>query len=637
MAPAPLLGTPLDPVCGMRLEQPSVTLDYDGRTLAFCSEFCRQQFQRHPRAYDQLRARPVARDGWAGREIAYFSMEIALDNAIQTYSGGLGVLAGDTLASCADLRVPVVAVSLVHRKGYFRQEIVDGAQVERDASWSPEQYAHALEQRIRVELEGRPVLIRGWRYDLVGSSDHVVPVVLLDTDLPENAAEDRRLTDHLYGGDPRYRLMQEIVLGIGGMRMLLALGCVRLQTFHLNEGHAALAPVELLRVQADRTGSWDTAQVRRQTVFTTHTPVAAGHDQFDWALARQVLGSSIASGVLESLAGKDRLNMTRLALNLSHYVNGVALRHREVSSRMFPDVEIHQITNGVHSRTWTSDPFRALFDRHIPGWRADPLMLHNAVALPAESMWAAHIAAKQALLAEVEARSGVRLNAEALTIGFARRMTAYKRPELILTGLERLRAIAKKRPLQLVFAGKAHPRDQEGKRAIVEVFEAARKLGGDLPLVFLPGYDLDLALKLVSGCDLWLNTPLRPFEASGTSGMKAAHNGVPSFSVLDGWWAEGHIEGVTGWSIGGAEPQTSPEDSQADAEDLYRKLEQLIVPRFYDDRAGWIGMMRYSVALNAATFNTHRMVHQYLLHAYAPSMASKIAEVLSAELPALST
>jgi starch phosphorylase len=637
MAPAPLLGPPLDPVCGMRLEQPSVTLDYDGRTLAFCSEFCRQQFQRHPRAYDERRARPVARDGWAGREIAYFSMEIALDNAVQTYSGGLGVLAGDTLASCADLRVPVVAVSLLHRKGYFRQDIVEGAQVERDASWSPEQFAHPLEQRVRVEIEGRPVLIRGWRYDLVGSSDHVVPVVLLDTDLPENDAEHRRLTDHLYGGDQRYRLMQEIVLGIGGMRMLLALGCVRLQTFHLNEGHAALAPVELLRVQADRTGSWDTAQVRRKTVFTTHTPVAAGHDQFEWALARQVLGSSIPAGVLESLAGTDRLNMTRLALNLSHFVNGVALRHREVSSRMFPDVEIHQITNGVHSRTWTSDPFRALFDRHIPGWRGDPLMLHNAVALPAEGVWSAHVAAKQALLAEVAARSGVRLSAEALTIGFARRMTAYKRPELILTDLERLRAIAKKRPLQLLFAGKAHPRDHEGKRAIGEIFAAARKLGADLSLVFLPGYDLDLALKLVSGCDLWLNTPLRPFEASGTSGMKAAHNGVPSFSVLDGWWAEGHIEGVTGWSIGSAEPQAGPEDGHADAEDLYRKLEQHILPRFYDDRPGWIGTMRYSIALNAAAFNTHRMVHQYLLHAYAPSLASKIAEVLSAELPALST
>jgi starch phosphorylase len=637
MAPPVLVSTPIDPVCGMKLEQPSVTLDYDGRVLAFCSEFCKQQFQRHPRAYDEQRARPVAVDGWASREVAYFSMEIALDNAIQTYSGGLGVLAGENLASCADLRVPVVAVTLAHRKGYFRQEIVDGAQVERDATWSPEQYAHPLDQRVRVEVEGRPLLIRGWRYDLVGSSYHVVPVVLLDTDLPENTEEHRRISDHLYGGDPRYRLMQEVVLGVGGMRMLLALGCARLQTFHLNEGHAALAPVELLRVQAELTGSWDTARVRRKTVFTTHTPVAAGHDQFDWGLALQVLGSSVPTSVLESLAGKDRLNMTRLALNLSHFVNGVALRHREVSSRMFPDVEIHQITNGVHSRSWTSDSFRALFDRYIPGWRGDPLMLHNAVALPAASVWAAHVAAKQVLLAEVEARSGVRLNADALTIGFARRMTAYKRPELILTDLQRLRSIARARPLQLLFAGKAHPRDEAGKRAISAIFEAARTLGVDLPLVFLPGYDLELALKLVSGCDLWLNTPLRPFEASGTSGMKAAHNGVPSFSVLDGWWAEGHVEGVTGWSIGGADPEESAEDGHADADDLYRKLEQLILPRFYDDRPGWTGMMRYSIGLNAAAFNTHRMVHQYLLHAYAQSLASKIADVLSAELSALST
>jgi starch phosphorylase len=302
---------------------------------------------------------------------------------------------------------------------------------------------------------------------------------------------------------------------------------------------------------------------------------------------------------------------------------------------MYPDFEIHQITNGVHSRRWTSEPFGSLFDRYVPGWRDDPLMLHNAVALPLDAVWEAHAAAKKILLAEVAARTGVALKPETLTLGFARRMTAYKRPELILSDLERLRQIGKARPLQLLFAGKAHPQDHAGKAAIHAIYAAAEKLGADVPLVFLPDYDLDLALKLVSGCDVWLNTPLRPLEASGTSGMKAAHNGVPSLSSLDGWWAEGHIENVTGWAVGGVEPELDPTDGLADAEDLYHKLEHMIAPRFYDDRAAWATMMRYCIALNAAIFNTHRMVHQYLLHAYEPNLASKLARVLSAEMPAM--
>lgn len=632
MAPPPA-PPDVDPVCGMPLERAVVTASYEGRTLGFCSEFCRQQFQRHPAAYEPHRGLRL-RDGWAAREVAYFSMEIALENAIHTYAGGLGVLAGDTLRSCADAKAPVVAVTLVHHKGHFRQELRAGGQVEHEEPWLVAAHAARLEQRVQVPIEGKRVWVRAWRYDVVGSSSHIVPVVMLDTDVPDNEPAHRRLTDHLYGGDARYRLMQELVLGVGGVRMLLALGCSRLQTLHLNEGHAAFAPLELLREQAERTGTWDATAVRRRTVFTTHTPVAAGHDQFDWALAERVLGAHVPRAVLEPLAGQERLNMTRLALNLSHYVNGVALRHREVSNRMFPEYEIHQITNGVHSLTWTSEPFKALFDRYIPGWRADPLMLHNAFALPAAEVWSAHEAQKQSLLALVAARTGRRLGADVLTLGFARRMTAYKRPELVLTDLERLRRIARTHPLQLLFAGKAHPKDDAGKAAIRSICAAAEKLGDDVPLVYLPDYDLELAHELVSGCDLWLNTPLRPLEASGTSGMKAAHNGVPSFSVLDGWWAEGHIEGVTGWSIGAAEPDSDADASSVEAQDLYDKLERVIAPRFYDDRAGWISVMRYAIGLNGSAFNTHRMVHQYQSHAYAPGLAARLASVLSAELSA---
>ena len=611
--------THVDPVCGMPVvEEQAVLLDEAAGRLWFCSEFCRQQFLRHPRAYDAESTYAQRATDVSGRQVGYFSMEVALANEMPTYSGGLGVLAGDTLRSCADLEVPIVGVSLVHRRGYFRQEVRDDWQVEHDAAWVPERSLQELKPRVEVNIEGRRVLVRAWRFDVVGSSGYTVPVLLLDSDVPDNQPDDRRITDYLYGGDARYRLMQEIVLGVGGVRMLQAIGCTGLHTFHLNEGHAALAPLELLRTR-DPTDGWDFRPVRNRTVFTTHTPVAAGHDQFDRRLVSQVLGDVVPPDVLEMLGGRDRLNMTHLALNLSHYVNGVALRHREVSSELFPRYEIHQITNGVHSRTWTSAPFVALFDRFIPGWRTDPMMLHNALALPSDEVWRAHQAAKDALLDLVAQRAGRRLSGDALTIGFARRATAYKRPDLVLRDLTLLRTIAKRHPLQFIFAGKAHPKDDPGKQGIRSILQAARELGDEVPVVFLAEYDLDMGRTLVSGVDIWLNTPLRPLEASGTSGMKAALNGVPSFSVLDGWWREGCVEGVTGWSIGALETAGGDDPGGTDAADLYHKLQYVIAPLYYDHRDAWVRIMRQCIALNASFFNTHRMVHQYVLHAYSLS------------------
>ena len=617
--------TRVDPVCGMPVpRERGVLLGADAQDVWFCSEFCRQQYLRHPRTYKVEVARPLATVQWSARQVAYFSMEVALANEIPTYAGGLGVLAGDTLRSCADLSVPVVAVSLVHRKGYFHQEIHGDWQVEREASWAPERLLDEATPRVTLALEGRDVQLRAWRYDMVGSSGYVVPVLLLDTDVPENGPEDRRITDRLYGGDARHRLMQEMVLGVGGVRLLHALGCSGLRTFHLNEGHAAFAPLELLRA-AGPTDGWDFSPVRNRTVFTTHTPVAAGHDQFDWSLVSRVLGDFVPRDVFEMLGGRDRLNMTHLALNLSHYVNGVALRHQEVSSDLFPQYEIHQITNGVHARTWSSSSFRALFDRHIPGWRDDPLMLHNALALPPGEVMDAHRRAKDALLDVIVKRTGRRLRPDVLTLGFARRATAYKRPELVFSNLSLLRAMAKTRPMQFVFAGKAHPHDEPGKQGIQSILRAAVELGDDVPVVYLTEYDLELALTLVSGVDVWLNTPLRPLEASGTSGMKAALNGIPSFSVLDGWWREGCVEGVTGWAIGGDESGTDA--VHRDADELYGKLQHVIAPLFYDDRDAWIRIMRQCIALNASFFNTDRMVRQYLLHAYSPVTSAEVAIV----------
>jgi glycogen phosphorylase len=552
------------------------------------------------------------------RHIAYFSMEIALEEAIPTYAGGLGVLAGDMLRSCADLRVPVVAVSLLHRKGYFRQEInEDGWQRETPAAWKPEELLERQPGSCVVEIEGRRVHIAVWQYNVVGRDGYRVPVLLLDTNHPENGEADRQLTDYLYGDGDNYRIAQEIVLGIGGVRALTALGYDGVRIFHLNEGHAAFAALELVRREHERTGSWDLEGTRARCVFTTHTPVPAGHDQFDHGLVSRTLGELVPWPLLRQLGGEDRLNMTRLALSLSRYVNGVARSHAHQAEHLFPGRHIAHITNGVHSPSWTCASFAALYDHHVPGWQDDPAMLRQALAIPPEQVWAAHALAKAKLLDEVARRTGVALRADALTIGFARRSTAYKRGDLVFRDLERLRGIGIGR-LQIVFGGKAHPRDHDGKRLIQHIVRCARDLGADVPVVYLPEYDVDLARLVVSGVDLWLNTPLRPLEASGTSGMKAAHNGVPSLSVLDGWWLEGWVEGATGWSVGGAfDPDAPPgtTDDQ-DAADLYRKLENVVLPLYFENRPRWISVMQHAVALNASFFNTHRMVQQYLANAY---------------------
>ncbi|WP_394842323.1 alpha-glucan family phosphorylase [Pendulispora brunnea] len=540
--------------------------------------------------------------------VAYLSMEMAIDARIPTYAGGLGVLAGDMLRSCADLAVPVVAVTLLWRAGYFEQRLDEsGAQTEEPTSWEPESLLTSLPARVQVQIEGRTVNVRVFQHEIAGASGYTVPVLFLDTDLAENSPEDRRLTDALYGGDAKHRLAQEIVLGLGGVRALRACGFDRVTRFHLNEGHAALAALELYRESSSGNPDEALHRVRERCVFTTHTPVPAGHDRFEWELVAKVLGEPIPPDLFTALAGRERMNMTLLASNLSHFVNGVARRHREVSEHMFPGRDIRHITNGVHSPTWTSPSFRALFDRHIPEWRDDPSMLRKVLVLPPQEVLEAHAVAKQALLEMVRDRTARNFEPRRLTIGFARRATSYKRLDLVFHDLERLRAVGRGQ-LQLVFAGKAHPNDVEGKALIGRVFAAARELGDDVPTVYLADYDMDLAKTLVAGVDVWLNTPLPPLEASGTSGMKAAHNGVPSLSILDGWWLEGCVEGLTGWSIGHGD------GSDTDAGSLYEQLEHAVLPAFRSER--WTSIMQHTIALNASFFNTHRMVQQYVANAY---------------------
>jgi glycogen phosphorylase len=564
--------------------------------------------------------------------VAYFSMEICLEEAIPTYSGGLGVLAGDTLRSAADLGLPVTAVTLLHRKGYFTQRLdCQGNQIESPAAWDPAERLEPVAAEVTVVLAGRPVRVRAWRYDVIGVTGHVVPVFLLDTDVPTNSEWDRTLTDFLYGGDAHYRLCQEVILGMGGVDMLRELGYGDAMTFHMNEGHSALLALALLQRQlhgrsVDLLHDSDLAAVRRRCVFTTHTPVPAGHDRFPMPQVRHVLGDEVAA-LLEAIGeGGAELNMTHLALRCSRWTNGVALRHGEVSRDMFPAYDISAITNGVHAQTWTFPAMQAVLDRHIPAWRRDNAYLRYATAIPVAEIQQAHDEAKRVLLAETALTTGVVLDASAFTIGFARRAAPYKQADLLFHEVDWLRVIARRAgPIQVIFAGKAHPADLEGKRLIRRVFEAAQGLGDEVRFVWLENYEMSLGKLLTAGVDLWLNTPKPPLEASGTSGMKAALNGVPSLSMLDGWWVEGHVEGITGWSIGTpGDPRTA--DRERAARDLYGKLEHTILPLYYRNRAAWGEVMRHAIALNGSYFNTQRMVEQYARNAYVPIVAASDAE-----------
>jgi starch phosphorylase len=570
--------------------------------------------------------------------IAYFSMEIGLDSWIPTYSGGLGVLAGDTLRSAADLAVPMVGITLVHRAGHFRQILdKDGNQREDPARWRPEEKLEELPNRVKVQIEGRDVTVRAWRFQVVGITGYALPVYLLDTDLPENSHWDRSITDSLYGGDEYYRLCQEIVLGMGGVAMLDSLGYSEGLHYHMNEGHSALLTLALLEKRVAGRGlsdvkSEDIDAVRWQCMFTTHTPVPAGHDKFPTDMVVRTLGHERASALRNiDCCGPDVLNMTYLGLFFSRYINGVAMRHGEVSRGMFPHYPINAITNGVHSATWVSDHMARVFDERIWGWRTDNNYLRYALDIPVDVILEAHTLAKQDLIEEVRRSVGRKLDPSVLTLGIARRATPYKRLDLIFSRPDNLERIARTvGPIQIIYAGKAHPKDEPGKEMIRKIFHAAKTLDKSVKVVYLENYEMELAKKLCAGVDLWVNTPLRPREASGTSGMKAAVNGVPSFSVHDGWWVEGHIEGVTGWTIG-SEDAGAPNDSVQDVEDMYFKLARVIMPLFYGSPRAYARVMRSSIAFNGSFFNTQRMVAQYLTNAYFPAV--KIEPPKSATAP----
>ncbi|MFZ5364376.1 MAG: alpha-glucan family phosphorylase, partial [Patescibacteria group bacterium] len=403
----------------------------------------------------------------------------------------------------SDLEIPFVAVTLLNHKGYFTQELTrEGKQIEHPVRWNPKKYLTPLPFSTEVHIHGRRVVIKPWLYTIKSEiSKASVHIIFLDTDVKENILKDRKISYFLYGGDSKYRLKQEIVLGVGGVRILKNLG-IDVKKYHMNEGHAAFLTLELLRMN-----NFNLEETRKKCVFTTHTPVAAGHDYFDYALAEEQMEPLVAPTLLRKLCGKENLNMTRLAFNMSDYVNGVAKRHKQISEKMFPGYEIHAITNGVHSKTWTHPAFQKLYDKYLSGWEAEPELFIRAPIIPNEKIWQARDKAKKELLDYVKRKTGVTMKKDVLTIGFARRATAYKRHNFIFKNLKRLEEIAKKFPLQIIFAGKAHPRDIDGKQIIKEVFQNIKKVKRKIKIVYLENYDIEMAKKLTSGCDVWLNNP----------------------------------------------------------------------------------------------------------------------------------
>lgn len=585
-----------DPVCGMPLDpsKTQFTANFLSKQYYFDSEYCMTGFIDGPK-------------------IAYFSMEIAMESSVPTYSGGLGVLAGDAIRSSSDLRLPLVAVTLVSKKGYLKQKLtLDGWQQEYPEEWDPSKFMKLLPESATIKIAGRDVKIGVWVYEQESLTGGTIPVLFLTTDVEGNTQEDREITDFLYGGNEKYRLKQEIVLGVGGVRILEALK-INVKKYHMNEGHSSLLTLELLK-----NNNWNVDKVKNLCVFTTHTPVTAAFDRFSYDLLSEVLESEVPLEILKRYGGQDKLNMTLLALNLSKYTNGVTEAHMQYSRKLFPGYHIQEITNGVHSYTWTCPHFRKLFDKYIPRWANEPELLVRIDSVPEEELWETHIKAKQNLLDLVQNSSGLQMNLDVLTLGFARRATEYKRATMIFSDLEKLKELKSHGRIQLIFAGKAHPRDTLGKNLIKEIYENIERLKGEIDIVYLENYNMEIAGKLTSGVDVWLNTPLPPMEASGTSGMKAAHNGVINFSVLDGWWIEGCVEGLTGWAIGPSPDQWFYEQERRKREisDLYNKLEYVIIPKFYSERDNWVDMMKNSIGKIAYYFNTHRMMRKYATDAY---------------------
>jgi len=549
--------------------------------------------------------------------VAYISMEIGIDSNIPTYSGGLGVLSGDTVRSSADLEIPMVAVCLCYSSGYFFQLFNEtGEQKEKEVEWNFFYEFDKVEKPICIKIENREAKVSAWLYKVIGQSGHVLPVYLLTTDVEGNELWMKKMTGSLYDSTSKWnRIVQEIILGIGGVRLLNSLGYSNIKTYHLNEGHGSFATIELFKMYKG-----DVEEVKSKVVFTTHTPVPAGHDRFDKSLVSKVFENRIPDQILKFGEDDGQLNMTYLGMNLSRYRNAVSKKHAEITKQMFPKYEIDYITNGIHLPFWVSKPFRKVFDRKWPNWKANCSLLQNAIELDDLDLFDAHIENKFNLISYQKGHSWNLLDEELITIGFAKRFATYKRAVLLFHDIDRLGKICKGN-VQFIFAGKAHPKDEMGKEFIKKVYESGNYLYDNygVKVVLMENYNMDLSHMLVSGCDIWLNTPERYREASGTSGMKAALNGVLNFSIQDGWWLEGYkMNSMAGWAIGPNDK--NPKDPgvsnswDIDSNEIYEILESSIIPT-YLNHDEWLFKCKNAISL-AAYFNSHRMIEEYAERAY---------------------
>lgn len=535
--------------------------------------------------------------------VGYFSMEIAFASGMPNYAGGLGVLAADMLMSASDMGLNIVGISLL----YHQNDNEYGFRYERYLTRRPETF--------EVEVEDRKVKIAIWQKDIIGRSGYVVPIFFLSSNLPENQKWDRDLTKYLYAVDRYTRLGQEIILGQGGVRALEVLGYKNVSCYHLNEGHAAFATLELLR-----RNNYDEAKVKSLVTFTTHTPIAAGHDYFDYGLAGNTLRNLLPLDI-RKLAGDGSLGMTELAMNLSRSTNSVSEKHQRVCQDMFPGKAIKNVTNGIYSPRWTGEHFIELFNANMVGWDENPIVFSEAPRrLPTNGLRAAKLEEKKnltdwvnfnkAFFAVANVSRADYLKEAALIVGFARRFVPYKRPDLIFRDLDRLARLGD-RPIQFIFANRCHRDDAYCNDLRWKMKEYADKLRGRVKIVLIPDYDLRIAKRLVAGCDIWLNTPVAPLEASGTSGMKAALNGALNLSTRDGWWVEGlKREPKSGWGFGGTGTfQNQPDQDDVDAKELMTVLEEA-VKCYYDKPDEWTERSKHAIAL-AGYFNTHRVVEQY--------------------------
>lgn len=539
------------------------------------------------------------------QKVAYFSMEIALENKIKTFAGGLGVLAGDILRSASEKKYPMLGITLLNKNGYFKQVIDARGKQVAQADKSDYSKLKLLPHKIYLNIGKDKVLVKAWKYILKSGTGIEIPIYLLDTNWPENREKHRRLCDNLYDGDLRKKLKQAVILGRAGVKLLSKIGQGDIAKIHLNEGHGALAAVQLYLDSKKKTQAEKVKDIRKRLVFTTHTPIREAHDVF---FAEFLLKYQTDFPLeIKELIVNDTINFSQLAIHFSSYVNGVSLSHQKLSRQMFPKAKVQAVTNGVNSSLWTAPEFKKLFDEYAPGWEENNKLLVKAEKIPLELISKTHNEAKKRLIDFVNKTKKEKFKQDVFTITFARRFAAYKRPTMLLNDLKEIKRINKNvGKIQIIYTGKAHPQDVVGQTLISEVNKRIALLQPEMKIVFLPNYDLEVAKLLVAGSDLWLNNPVPPNEASATSGMKAAHNGIPQLSTWDGWWPEASHRKKTGWTI----------KEEGVKNNLYELLAKEIVPLYYKKPEEYLKIRRQAISLNASKFNTQRVVEEYIKKAY---------------------